>query len=88
MKRKDINEEVILGTREIMRRAKEESGTTQKALAERLGMLQTSVSAGFARDHISLELFSRYMDGMGYAVAVIGKRDGNVRWVVDPDDKK
>lgn len=84
MKRREVKEEIVLGSKEIMRRAKEESGTTQKALAERLGMLQTSVSAGFAREHISLELFSKYMDGMGYAVAVIGKRDGDVRWVVDP----
>lgn len=87
MKRKDIAEEVILGSKEIMRKAKEESGTTQKALAERLNMLQTSVSAGFSREHISLELFCKYMDGMGYAVAVIGKRDGAVHWVVDPDGK-
>lgn len=85
MKRREVKEEIVLGSKEIMRRAKEESGTTQKALAEKLGMLQTSVSAGFAREHISLELFSKYMDGMGYAVAVIGKRDGDVRWVVDPE---
>lgn len=85
MKRKEVKEEIVLGSKEIMRKAKEESGTTQKALAEKLGMLQTSVSAGFAREHISLELFCKYMDGMGYAVAVIGKRDGDVRWVVDPE---
>ena len=85
MKRSEIKEEIILGTKEIMRQAKEESGTTQKELAERLGMLQTSVSAGFAREHISLELFSKYMNGMGYAVAVINKKDGHVRWVVDPE---
>lgn len=74
-----------LSTKEIMKRAKEESGTTQKALADKLGMLQTSVSAGFTREHISLELFCKYMDGMGYAVAVIGKHDGEVRWVIDPE---
>ena len=85
MKRKEIKEEIVLGSKEIMRKAKEESGTTQKALAEKLGMLQTSVSGGFAREHISLELFSKYMDGMGYAVAVIGKQDGAVRWVIDPE---
>ena len=85
MKRSEMKEEVILGSKEIMRKAKEESGTTQKDLAERLGMLQTSVSAGFAREHISLELFCKYMDGLGYAVAVVGKQDGDVRWIVDPE---
>jgi len=85
MKRSEMKEEVILRSKEIMRKAKEESGTTQKALAEKLGMLQTSVSGGFAREHISLELFCKYMDGMGYAVAVVGKQDGDVRWIVDPD---
>ena len=85
MKRKDVDEEVVLNPKKILRIAKEESGTSQKALAEKLGMLQTSVCAGFAREHISLELFCKYMDGMGYAVAVIGKSDGDVRWVVDPE---
>lgn len=86
MKRKDVDEEVVLNPKKILQRAKEESGTSQKALAEKLGMLQTSVCAGFAREHISLELFCKYMDGMGYAVAVIGKSDGEVRWVVDPEN--
>ena len=83
--KRDVEEEIILGSKVILQKAKEESGTTQKALSERLGMLQTSVSAGFAREHISLELFCKYLDGMGYAVAVIKKDTGNVRWVVDPD---
>jgi hypothetical protein len=35
-----------------------------------------------------LDLFSKYLNGMGYAVAVLDKSSGEVRWVVDPDEKK
>lgn len=86
MKRKVMKDDILLGTKEIMRKAKEERGITQKELADRLGILQTSLSAGFAREHISLTLFSKYMNGMGYAVAVVDKQSGDVRWVVDPEE--
>lgn len=82
---KKVKEEVLLSGKEILKEAVKETGTTQKALGERLGMLQTAVSAGFARERISLDMFSRLLSGMGYAVAVIDKKDGNVRWVVDTD---
>lgn len=82
---KKVKEEIILNGKEILKEAAKESGTTQKELGERIGMSQTSVSAGLARERVSLEMFSRLLSGMGYAVAVIDKKDGNVRWVVDTD---
>ena len=85
MKRKKSGEDVLYGAREILREAVKESGMTQKALAERLGILPTSLSAGLSREHISLDLFSKYLNGMGYAVAVLDKCSGEVRWVVDPE---
>ena len=79
------SEDVLMTGKEIMRTAVSERGLKQRELAERLGMLQTSLSMSLAREHISLELFSKILSGMGYAVAVIDKDDGEVRWVVDPD---
>ena len=48
-------------------------------------MLQSSLSMNISREHISLDMFGRILNGMGYAVAVIDKDDGGVRWVVDTD---
>ncbi len=82
---KKVKEEIILNGKEILKEATKESGTTQKELGERIGMSQTSVSAGLARERVSLEMFSRLLSGMGYAVAVIDKENGAVRWVVDTE---
>ena len=79
-----IKDEIIMNDKDILREAMAERGMTQVKLGEKLGMLQTAVSAGMKRDRISVEMFNRLLNGMGYAVAVIDKKDGHVRWVVDP----
>ena len=67
----------------IMKEAMAERGMTQKQLGDRIGMLQTSVSAGFARDRISLEMFNKLLNGMNYAVAVVDKETGEIKWYVE-----
>ena len=80
---KKVKEEVLMNGKAIMREAMAERGVTQKELGARIGMLQTSISASLVRERVSLEMFSRLMNGMGYAVAVVDKQSGDVRWVVD-----
>ena len=82
MKKRD---EVMMIGKDIIRTAIKERGVKQRDLAEQLGMLQSSLSMNISREHISLDMFGRILNGMGYAVAVIDKDDGGVRWVVDTD---
>lgn len=85
MARKEIKEEIILKDKEILRTAMSERGMTQVKLAKRLGVLQNTISASVTRERISLALFNRLLNAMGYAVAVIDKQSGDVKWVVDSD---
>lgn len=85
MARKDIKEEIILKDKEILRTAMSERGMTQVKLAERIGIGQNAVSATINRDRMSLDGFKRILNAMGYAVAVIDKQSGDVKWVVDSD---
>ena len=82
MKKRD---EVMMSGKDIIRTAIKGRGVKQRDLAEQLGMLQSSLSMSISREHISLDMFGRILNGMGYAVAVIDKDDGGVRWVVDTD---
>ena len=75
--------EIEKSGKEVMREAISENGITQKELAEKIGMSQSSLTQGLAREHISLEMFCRIIDGLGYAVAVVDKQKGHVRWIVE-----
>lgn len=88
MARKDIKEEIILRDKEILRAAMAERGMTQVKLAQRLGVLQNTISSSINRERMSLDGFKRILNAMGYAVAVIDKRSGDVCWVVDEDLQK
>lgn len=83
--KKAIKEEIILEDKAILKEAMRERGMTQQKLGERIGMIQTAVSANLKRDRMSLDMFSRLLGGMGYAVAVVDKETGSVRWVVDTE---
>ena len=80
---KKVKEERKMDGKGIMKEAMAERGMTQKQLGDRIGMLQTSVSAGFARDRISLEMFNKLLNGMNYAVAVVDKETGEIKWYVE-----
>lgn len=83
--KKQIKEEIILEDKAILKEAMQERGLTQKMLGDRIGMIQTAVSANLKRDRMSLDMFGKLLNGMGYAVAVVDKQTGDVRWIVDPD---
>ena len=68
----------------ILREAMAERSVSQKELGDRIGMGQTAVSANVRRDRMSLDMFSRLLNGMGYDVAVVDRESGEIRWVVDP----
>ena len=84
MKRK-VEEDIILEDKAILKEALKERGMTQRALAEKMGMKQNALSMNMTRDRMGLDNFKQVLDALGYAVAVIDKKDGNVRWVVDTD---
>lgn len=75
-----------LTDKEIMKEALAESGYTQKLLAEKLGMSQTGISGSMNRGRTSLPVFCKLLDVMGYDVAVVDRKDGTVRWIVDGEN--
>ena len=70
----------------ILKEAMAARGITQKVLGERIGMIQTAVSANLKRDRMSLDMFVKLLGGMGYDVAVVDREDGTVRWIVENEE--
>jgi len=73
---------VEMENREIMRVARAERGMTQTELAERMGMLRNGLSMNLSRPRISLDMFTRILDAMGYDVVVVDREDGSEKWRV------
>ena len=85
MKKGNVKEKCI-EDKAILKEAMAARGITQKALGERIGMLQTSLSANLRRDRMSLDMFVKLLGGMGYDVAVVDRKDGSVRWIVENEE--
>lgn len=66
----------------ILREAMKERLMTQVDLADKLGILQSSLSGSLNRKRASVEVFCRILDAMDYDVAVIDRETGEVMWKV------
>ena len=67
----------------ILKASIKERGITQVELADRLGVLQSSVSGNINRRRMSLEVFSTMLNAMDYDVAVVDRETGAVMWKVE-----
>lgn len=67
----------------ILKASIKERGITQVELADRLGVLQSSVSGNINRRRMSLEVFSTMLNAMDYDVAVVDRETGTVMWKVE-----
>ena len=68
---------------DILRASMKERGITQVELADKLGILQSSLSGNINRRRMSLEVFREILDAMEYDVAVVDRRTGEIMWKVE-----
>lgn len=67
---------------DIMRRALKEREMTQVDLADKLGVMQSTVSMHFSRIRIGLDVFLNVLDTMEYDVIVVDRKTGEKKWKV------
>ena len=66
----------------ILKDAMKERRIMQVELADKLGVLQSSISGNINRKRMSLEVFSTMLNAMDYDVAVVDRNTGEVMWKV------
>lgn len=67
---------------DIFRLAMNERNVKQVELADRLGVMQSSISGNLNRRRIGLEVFNTMLDALDYDVAVVDRTTGEIRWIV------
>ena len=73
--------------KEILQAALKESGMKQADIAKKLGVNKSTVSTNMRRDHMSVDVFLKLLEVMGYKVAVFKESEEDVRrWIVKRGD--
>ena len=81
MKKK--GEDILMRDKDILKAAIASRGTSQVKVAALIGIRQNALSASINRERMSMDSFTRILNELGYAVAVVDKQSGEVCWVVD-----
>ena len=68
--------------KDILRKAIQERGTTQVAVADLLGMYQSGLSSLINRPNMTMYGFGTVLNAMNYDVAVVDRETGEVMWKV------
>ena len=68
---------------EIIKAALKERGMMQIDLADKLGVLQSSISGSINRKRVGLDVFCTILNAMDYDVAVVDRTTGEVMWKVE-----
>ena len=66
--------------RDIIKVARKARGMTQDVIAGRLGIKQNALSQGVNRSRMSLWMFSRVLNVLGYDVVVVDRDTGEPMW--------
>jgi len=72
----------VMESGDVLRAAIKARGMMQMDLADRLGVLQSSISGNINRKRMGLEVFGTMLDAMNYDVAVVDRETGEVMWKV------
>ena len=80
---KKQKEDILMRDKDILKAAIASRGTSQVKLAALIGVRQNALSASINRERMSMDSFTRILNELGYAVAVIDKQSGDICWVVD-----
>ena len=76
-------EDVLIQVRldkDILRSARKKRGITQVELAEKIGIKQNSLSQSMSRPRMSLGMFAKILDVLGYDVIVVDRESGEASW--------
>lgn len=77
MERKEKSEEcVLLNEGDAIRRAMKERSVVQVELADRMGMLQSSLSGSLNRKRMSVDFIRSVMDALDYDIAIVDRTSG------------
>lgn len=72
----------------ILKQALVERCVNQIELANRMGMIQSSVSGNINRQKIGLDVFTRMLDVLDYDVVVVDRHTGEALWKVRKEEKE
>ena len=67
----------------VVKAALKEREMTQMALAERMGISQTSLSNSINRVRMSVQVLKEVLDAMEFDVVVVDRRTGEEKWTID-----
>ena len=77
MARKEKNEEVlVLNEGDAIRKAMKERSVVQVELADRMGMMQSSLSGSLNRKRMSIDFLRSVMRVLDYDIAIIDRGSG------------
>lgn len=74
---------VLAEDKTILKEAMRSRQMTQAELAEQLNVNQSTVSTNMRRDRMGLDVFVKYLDSMGYDVAIVDRNDKKEKWIVE-----
>ena len=83
MKRMEDGSVVKMEDTEILRNAIKERGVLQSDLADKLGVLQSTISMHLNRKRIGLDVFRSILDVIDYDVVIVDRNTGEAVWKVD-----
>ena len=83
MKRMEDGSVVKMEDTEILRNAIKERGVLQSDLADKLGVLQSTISMHLNRKRIGLDVFRSILDAIDYDVVIVDRNTGEAVWKVD-----
>lgn len=78
----------VMGSSGILKEAMKAKGYVQTKLAMQIGISQNGLSENINRGRISLHMFGRLLDAMGYDVCVTDREAGEVKWKVRVDSEE
>ena len=73
----------VISNGQVIKEALKERGMMQVDLADRLGVLQSSISTSINRKHLGLDVFTKLLDAMDFDVAAVDRKTGEVMWKVE-----
>lgn len=66
----------------ILKEAIQKRRTTQRAIAEKMGISQSLLSGNMTRNRMGMDNFRTILNAMDYDVCVVDRRTGKVEWTV------
>ena len=71
----------------LLKLAKTIRGMTLDAMSVKLGMKGSALSQNMSRDRMSLGIFGRILDVLGYDVVIVDRETGEECWKLDVADR-